>query len=163
MTLVLTIPTRMTGATMRDALVAGHRFTFGWEASPERIGVALAQLCEEHANGSAVWNFNLGNRDAGDGWTGDVFELTAREVIEGESVERTKRLRAYDNAAAGAQGYWLLLAEPRFAPALVAFDAGDPVAAAHALKVGRWYTGSETGYARNMAAIYLEVMREPTT
>lgn len=154
MTIVPRLRTPMTRVTMRRALVDGHVAALGVAPSVERVAVALAMLCEEHANGEAIWNFDLGNRDAGPGWEGDTFELTAREVLGGKSVQCTKLLRAYPDAACGARGFWDLLSAPRFAHTLVAFDMGDPSLAALCLKMGGWYTGSEADYARAMVALY---------
>jgi flagellum-specific peptidoglycan hydrolase FlgJ len=139
---------------MRRALVDGHLVALGVEASLERIAVALAMLCEEHANGDAVWCHNLGNVDATPDWQGDVFELRAREVIGGRDVMRTKLLRAYPDATAGAAGFWCFLDAPRFRGVLVAMDMGNAAWAAHDLKRGGWYTGSEADYAAAMVAIY---------
>lgn len=152
--------TPLTRAELRSAIVEGHRFALGFEASPERIACALAMLCEEHANGEAIWNHNIGNIDATSGWDGDTFDLAADEVLRGTRVVVTKSLRAYSDACHGAAGYWVELAlERRFAPVLVAFDRGDPGGAAAALKAGGWYTGSETEYAAAMVALYREVAR----
>jgi len=158
MTIVARVRTPETRATMRHALIDGHVTAFGLAPSAERLACALAMMCVEHANGAAVWCHNFGNIDAGHDWAGDVFALTAQEVLGGEHVERTKMLRAYADAATGAWGFWTFLAgAPRFAMALGAFDRGDPGGAAHGLKVGGWYTGSEVDYARAMVAIYGEV------
>ncbi len=152
--------TQMTRETMRDALTSGHLQTFGFDASSERIACSLAMLCEEHANGSAVWNWNLGNIDAGSDWTGDTFALTADEVIRGNRIAVTKQLRAYTDGHGGGCGFWCFLAaHERFAKVLLAFDLGDPHSAAHALKVGGWYTGSEDSYSHAMMSIYREVYR----
>lgn len=152
--------TPLTRDSMRTALVVGHLQAFGVVPSPERLACALAQLCEEHGNGVDVWNFDLGNVDATPDWTGDVFELTANEVLAGHVVLVTKALRAYSTAAAGAVGYWnFLLGEARFAVAVLAFDAGDPAGAARGLKAGRWFTGNEVDYERAMVELYREVFQ----
>lgn len=158
MTIVPRLRTPETRVSMRRALVDGHRLAFGTEATAERVAVALAMMCVEHGNGAALWNFDFGNIDALADWPGDVFALTAPEVLGGEHVSRTKMLRAYPSATDGAAGFWTFLASaPRFALALGAFTRGDPAGAAHGLKSGGWYTGSEADYARAMVAIYGEV------
>lgn len=154
MTIVPRLRTPMTRVTMRRALVDGHVAALSVAPSVERVAVALAMLCVEHANGEAVWDWNLGNIDAGAEWVGSAFALTAREVIGGRSVTRTKMLRAYPDAVCGAFGFWVLLSAPRFAGALAGFDAGNPAFAAYGLKAGGWYTGSESDYARAMVALY---------
>lgn len=141
---------------MRAALQAGHHQHFGMPCNREREACALAMACIEHANGAAIWCFNFGNIDATADWTGDAFALAADEVLDGKRARRTKLLRAHACAEDGAADFWRFLAE-RFELALIRFDDGDPIGAAHALKRGGWYTGSEADYAKAMHAIFLEV------
>ncbi len=146
---------------LRRALCAGHLAATGEEPSDNRLGCAWAMLVEEHGAGprAAEWNNDLGNIDAGPGWTGDVFALTADEVIGGVRRSVTKLLRAFDTAEDGAADYWRFLSAPRFAPVLAAFDAGDPAGAAHALSAAHYFTGSAVAYAAAMSALFLEYHR----
>ncbi len=153
--------TPLSASDLRLALCAGHRLAFeGVEPSPPRLACAWAMAALEHAHGDAVWCFNVGNIDAAEDWTGNVFSLTADEVLGGKRRAVTKLLRAYDGAEEGAAGYWRFLAGERWQPALfAAFDAGDPAAVAHRLKLGRYYTATEASYAAALSALFMEYQR----
>jgi flagellum-specific peptidoglycan hydrolase FlgJ len=152
------VKTPLTRPELRTALVNGYRLAFEAEPTEETIGVAWAQLCEESGNGQWIWNNNFGNVDALPDWQSSVFELTAREVINGRSVMRTKRLCAFPNPEAGAAHYWRRLSE-NYADALPFFEAGDPVGAAKKLKELRYYTGDVEAYADSMRLLYRDYER----
>ncbi len=160
-TTVPRLRTPLSAPDLRLALCAGHRLAFeDVEPSPPRLALAWAMAALEHGHGSALWCWNVGNIDAAEDWTGDVFPLTADELVAGARVPRTKLLRAYPSAEEGAAGYWRFLAGERWQPDLfAAFDAGDPATAAHRLKLGRYYTAPEASYAAAMSALFLEYHR----
>lgn len=154
-------PTTLEG--LRSALEQGFASVLGggdWNAAAVRV--AIAQLAEEHgADYSALWSNDVGNRQVGveDHDVHGVptvphFYMTP---LEG-SGSGAKKVRSPHYAfppgptglEEGAAAYWRFLRD-RCAPALAAFEAGDPAAAAHELKIGAWhYSGSEADYARAM-------------
>lgn len=154
---------------LAQALTFGYVATFGhpgYAPEPGRLSaavrVALAQLAEEHgADYSALWSNDVGNRqvaaedrDAHGTPTVPHFYMTP---LEG-SGSGAKRIRSPHYAyppgptglEEGAAAYWRFLRD-HCAPALAAFEAGDPAVAAHELKIGAWhFSGSEADYARAM-------------
>ncbi len=158
--LVPRVRTPLDHAALREALRAGHVLATGEEPSDNRLGCAWAMLVEEHGAGprSGIWDDNLGNVDAGKSWTGDVFALTADEVIHGVRKSMTKLLRAHATAADGAEDLWELLAA-RYPEALAKMDEGDPAGTAHALKEHLYFTGSEAAYATAMTSLFREYHR----
>lgn len=156
------LATRMSEREIAVALDLGHVAAFGVSASPARLSVAWAMVCQETARGKALWAFNFGNVDATADWHGERFSLTADEGYGASTRAQTKFLRAYPDAFSGAIGWWHFMAA-HYAAALVAFDAGDGVSAARALKSKGYFTGDEAAYARAlrlMAAEYLSKVKE---
>lgn len=110
-----------------------------------------------------VWNNNIGNRqvsgadranaDVGMGHGPPLVPWFSMSPVEGSgtSAHRAPSAHyAYPIAAEGAAAYWRFLRDC-CGPALAAFEAGDPAAAAHELKVGAWrYSGDEAEYTRAM-------------
>ena len=165
-------PLTMTGLV--EALIGGHRHTYGTWPSPERVRAATCMLGVEHGGvppgetraspAYHLWCNNVGNVDAGGAWQGDWFSLTADEVIRGKRAPMTKRLRAHADATTGAADYWDLLKSKRFTwdagdglviRALDAADQGDLDGFARSLKAGRWFTGpvdGPDGYIAGMTA-----------
>lgn len=159
------VPTPLDRSGMRDALAIGHVLAFGALSSLPCLTMALAQCCLEHANGAALEGDDFGNLDVGKpgDWTGDTFPLRQRERIHGQDVFIVKLMRAYPTAEAGAEGYWKLLNNKRFAwdgrPALAYFDAGNPAGAAAALKAGGWFTATLESYTAEMVQLYRECLK----
>lgn len=172
--------TPATATDMRVALLAGYMATFPQRVSTSAnaVRVALAQTCIEHglsdrwiptlttppwlAPGPGavydwVWNNNVGNRqviDADrDAAGAPLVPSFFMSPIEGSGAGATKkrsRHYAYPNLAEGAAAYWRFLGD-HCAPALAAFERGDPLDAAHQLKVGAWaFSGDEAAYAAAM-------------
>jgi hypothetical protein len=78
------------------------------------------------------------------------FSMSPMEGSGASAHRATSAHYAYPNVAEGAAAYWRFMRD-RCAPALAAFEAGDPATAAHELKHGAWsYSGDETAYARAM-------------
>jgi hypothetical protein len=157
------LATRMTEQQIATALDLGHVAAFGVSPSEARMSVAWAMVCHETGRGEkGLYNYNLGNVDAAQGWTGDRFSLTANEGSGATVHAQTKYLRAYPDAYSGAAGWWQYLAE-HHATALALFDSGDGDAAGAALKRSGYYTGIEAAYQRElrlMAAEYLAKRRD---
>ncbi len=151
------VRTRMTEREIAVALDLGHVGAFNVSASQMRLSVAWALVCQETGRGQSVWNYSLGNVDATKDWTGDRFELTADEIIGGKRVQRTKLLRSYQGAYAGAVGWWRIMAE-RYGAALPFFDAGDGDGAARKLSTLRYFTGNAEEYARALRLMSVEFM-----
>jgi hypothetical protein len=150
--------TPLSDDALRDAAAAGHVRAFGVPPSEARLSVAWAMLALEHAHGEALWCNNFGNVDAGAGWQGAAFALTATEGSGATAHPETKLLRAFPDAVAGACGWWHFL-EEHDASALVAFDAGDGVGAAIALKARGYYTGDLGAYERALRSLVAEYAR----
>jgi len=182
------ILTPATALDMRVALLAGYMATFPerMSTSANAVRVALAQLCVEHgllpwvatrtvppwlapATGAEVyawlWNNNVGNRqvidadrDAAGMPTVPCFWMNPIEGSGAGAAKRRSRHYAYPNLAEGAAAYWRFLGE-HCASALAAFERGDPLDAAHQLKVGAWhFTGDEAVYAAAMADRYRNIL-----
>ncbi len=151
------VRTRMTEREIAVALDLGHVGAFNVSASQMRLSVAWAMVCQETGRGQYLWGFNIGNVDATKDWPGDRFELTADEIIGGKRVQRTKLLRSYQGAYAGAVGWWRVMAE-RYGGALPFFDAGDGDGAARKLSALRYFTGNVEEYARALRLMSVEFM-----
>lgn len=157
------VPTPLDRSGMRAALATGHVLAFGAAPSPQRLAMALAMCCLEHANGHALWGWDFGNIAATPDWTGDTASLRQREILHGAEVYVDKPMRVYESARAGAAGYWRLLRAPRFVfdgkQALDYFDAGDVPGACAALKAGGWFTATLGSYTAEMVQLYRECLR----
>ena len=158
MAVVPRVRTPLSRTELHDAIAAGYRAHFGVEPTREQVGVAWSQLCLEHANGSALYCNNFGNVDAVKPYDGDTFELTANEVLHGHTVQCTKSLCAFATPVDGAQYYWHLL-DTRYASVLPSFAAGNPTAAAIALRNAHYYTASAIMSAKAMASLYADYVR----
>lgn len=165
--------TPTTLAALSEALTFGCVTALGHPAyAPDprqlsaAIRVALAQLAVEHgADYSALWSNDVGNRQVGaedrafaqSGPEAPLVPHFYMTPLEG-SGSGAKKIHSPHYAyppgptglEEGAAAYWRFLRD-HCAPALAAFEAGDPAAAAHELKIGAWrYTGDEADYARAM-------------
>lgn len=108
-----------------------------------------------------VWSNNIGNRQVSRGDRGLAqsgpemptipwFSMSPMEGSGSSAHKVTSAHYAYPNAAEGAAAYWRFLRD-HCGPTLAAFEAGDPAAAAHELKVGAWrYSGDEGAYMKAM-------------
>lgn len=152
--------TELDDITAVDTLAAGYVMAFGASPSRETLAVAWAHWCHETGRGKVgMWNWNFGNQDVTPEYTGDYFELKAKEVKPGgDTYSIFKKLRAYKDAASGAKGYWerMLHGYPR---SLAAFGSGDGNEAAMALKSERYYTGSLPEYIAALASLVREFHR----
>lgn len=151
------VPDRMTPHTpaeIRAILAAGHLRTFGTPVSANALTLASAMIFLESGWGKAIHDENYGNIGRGR-FGGDYFPLTAREVIGGHDKQVTQLERAHDSAEAGAADYWDFLARS-YPAALAAMERGDVAGAAHALKVGHYYSETEEKYAALWVALVAE-------
>lgn len=98
----------------------------------------------------AVWRWNLGNHDAtaeerADAWLPIFQTVPENEVGPRGAYKAQHYRRAYEDAGAGAEGYWRCL-YLGFGDAYDRLYAGDVPGFVHALKVGRYFTASEAQY-----------------
>lgn len=141
-------------ADLPDLLSDGYGATTGHDPEPGHIRLALAQLELEHGVEAgalrAVYNWNLGNQDAGEGWTGDTF-CTVPEC-EGVSCSShaVHQRRAYASPEEGAAGYWQVMTE-RYPKALEAMARDDAAGFVRELKLAGYFTGDEGAYLRAVA------------
>ena len=150
--------TPLTDAEIRTTLAAGHALAFGVEASPERMSVAWAMVCQETARGKALWNWNMGNVDATSEWRGDRFALTADEGYGTSRRGQTKFLRAFPDALTGTVAWWRFMAEG-YPAVLARFDAGDGNGAGLELKKAMYFTGDVVAYCRALRLMSAEFLR----
>ena len=134
------IASAATEAQLRAALAQAHRDVNGKAPGANRLAVAMAQVGLEVGRGKHVTCNNIG-------------QLAAPKKAPHCYTKGGFRVRKYRSLRASAAAYWRLKAVRR---ALPAFDSGDPVAAALALKRGGYYTADFEVYASRMAAVYRE-------
>jgi peptidoglycan hydrolase-like protein with peptidoglycan-binding domain len=170
---------------MREALEVGYVTQRGGVHDPQSyaaVRVALAHLAEEHGlvawdaytegrlyeqrhlprewlrpkhgERAYVWGNNVGNRQVGHLAELPYFRLPAPEGSGASTHIATSACYAFASAAEGASTYWRFLRD-HCAPALRAFEAGDPAEAAHQLKIGTWhYSGDEAKYTAGMVSVW---------
>lgn len=141
--LLPSVASAATEAQLRTALVQAHRDVHGKAPGANRLAVAMAQVGLEVGRGKAVTCNNIG-------------QIAAPRKAPHCYTKGGFRVRSYPSLRASAAAYWRLRAVRR---ALPAFDAGDPVAAAYALKRGGYYTAPAAVYAERMQAVYREQNR----
>jgi len=146
-------------------LAAGHRAQFGTQPTPATLKTAYAQCAHETADGRALWGHNVANiacfGKASKWWRGESSCQTL-------PTQPPRTFRLYTAIAgslaqvAGAADYWRLLAA-RYPAALAAFAAGEPEAAAAALKAGGFYEAPLGVYAAAMRAFFDRAPAPPPT
>jgi hypothetical protein len=140
---------------LHPAIVAGHHDAIGLEPTWPAVRLVFAQCCLEHGvDGDqlhGLWNFNLGNHDATDAdFGGPVFATgPEREVIRGQTVQRTHTRPSYASAEAGAAGLLARLREG-FSDAFYSLSDGNEGTYAACLKAGKYYTSSALDYAAGL-------------
>jgi hypothetical protein len=130
---------------IRALLAGGYRCTFGVQIGAACLALATAMIILESGHGRWIHGQNFGNIGRGK-FGGDYFPLRAREVIHGADRMVTQYERAHDSAEAGAADYWDYL-HRNHPTALEAMRRGDVEGAAHALKLGFYYSALEHDYA----------------
>ena len=141
--------TKADGATVRDALIAGHVSAVGEVPTYNRVGVAWSQVMLETGNGASMWNHNFGNIKCTPSYGGTCCTLP----LDPSSSEPAAQ-RAYPSIVEGAADYWRLLTGSRYAAALPLFDAGKPYEAGIMLGGLGWFTAPPHDYGATMSALF---------
>lgn len=150
---VARVVTPITELELLAAVRDGHRVAFGTPPSPERLGIAWAQLALETGRGARCNNNNIGNLTTGKKWLGDRFTIA---VPPPDPPKLT--FRAYSSPLVGASDYWVLIFD-RFPTVLPLFDRGDAIAAAVELGRRKYFLAPVTQYAKGMSSLYAEGLR----
>ena len=156
------VKTPLSEANLCLVLHNAHVNTLGGYPTLERLACAWAHVAHENARGAAIWCNNFGNISAFGGWSGDYYVILCDEQqAPGVWMTVAMRFRAHPTPDQGAGDYWTRMVK-QWPVTLERFDAGDPAGAAHALKVGRFYTANEGPYATDMTKLYqrgLDIVR----
>ncbi len=147
------VRTPLSEGDLIDALRIGHSAAFGAPPSPERLGVAWAQIALETGRGKICRNNNLGNITKPKAWIGEYYVLKVPPPDP-----PTLKFCAYDSPAAGATHYWTLLHD-RFKSALSSFDSGDAAIAAAELGRLHYFLADVGQYSKGMSSLYAEAVR----
>jgi hypothetical protein len=130
--------------------------------SPTGVVLLVAQWALETGRGASMHCNNIGNikgrPDGSDGHDWTFYRCD--EIIGGKRVWFEPPnpgccFRAYDTLELGVEDYLALL-HRRYAKAWGSVIAGSPTAFAHDLKLGGYYTASETLYAKGLRSLFLE-------
>ena len=145
------------------------------------LALALAQSGLETSQWSEIYNYNFGNlrptagqdyvtlrtneREGGKiVWYGPGGKLAGKDgpvIAEAHSVppgHPKSRFRAFQNARAGADGWWKLLHNKRYSAALAALLAGDAKAFGLAAGAAGYFTADPQIYAPSLVALQRQFM-----
>jgi hypothetical protein len=122
------------------------------------IALIWAHYAVETGRGESCWNFNLGNRKASERepytllLTDEGYDATKRTIVD--------KFAAFASLDAGMADWIALLSKlPRYAHSWAALLSGDPIAYAHALARGGYYTADPKKYAHALASLQAEFLR----
>lgn len=118
--------------------------------TPAALRLLWAMWALETGNGAGFWNGNFGNM-----MPGAASDQYANGWIYLNTSAGKLAFAAYPTKAAGAYDWLRYFNRPSYGPAPVfaAFQAGDPAALAHELKVRGYYgDGSEDDYRNGLIA-----------
>jgi flagellum-specific peptidoglycan hydrolase FlgJ len=117
-----------------------------------------AQYALETGRGKHCFSWNLGNRKARAGETFTV--LTTDEGYGPTKRTIVDKFAAFASLDAGMADWIAFLSQlPRYAHSWAALLSGDPIAYAHALARGGYYTGDPQAYAHGLASLQAEFLR----
>lgn len=137
-------PTTISQDDLHDVLREAHTDVFGHEPSLNRSTMAWAQVAFENGRGKKVFNHNLGNIGGN-----PIRPKLPFFMISGH------RFRAFTSFEQGAQSYWETILK-MCSGVLPAFDAGDPVLAAHVLRRCGYYRVDVEHYSENLSSLFFE-------
>lgn len=150
-------------ASLPELLSDGYGAATGHDPEPGHIRLAIAQLELEHGVEAgalrAVYCYNLGNQDAGEGFSGDIFVTYPECEGTGCTLHARHQRRAYASPEEGAEGYWQVMAT-RYPKALAAMARDDAPGFVRELHAAHYFSGDEGAYLRAVA--WLE-RHEPAT
>lgn len=139
-------PSRPSAADVLRAVRAGFVAVLHREPSRREREWTLAQIWLETAQGSALWQHNVGNITAGPSWQGDIWRPNWFEEPGPDASERTRELhrlmlegrapsafRAYPSLEAGAADYVRQL-DRSFPELLRAMGSGSALTVARAVR-----------------------------
>lgn len=116
--------------------------------SDETVLILAAHWAHETSGGRRMYNYNFGGIK-GRSASGVSCMRTAHEGWGEASTTGIDRFRAYLSASEGAYDYVDLLAR-KYPSAISAARDGDILQFVHALRHGRYFTGSEAAYAQSL-------------
>jgi hypothetical protein len=148
-------PTPLSETQIACFLFAAYRQVFNAEPSSDEMAGAWAQVAIETGRGKAMKNHNFGNlTTSGNGPDYYAIEVNER-VHRNPDVWKKLKLKfvSFDNALAGARGYWTVLSA-RYAAALELFRQGEFSEAANKLSALGYFTApvESSGY-KHMAEL----------
>lgn len=132
--------TPMTPTELLSTLRQAHIDEYGTTPSTPRLAMAWAQVALENAQGSIVWNHNLGNVGP------------SRPTHEWYQHSPLTRYRAFDNFIDGGRVYWRVVTWCRVA--MANFDAGRPQQATENLKRCGYFEADLEPYIAGMSRLY---------
>jgi hypothetical protein len=137
------ILTPLSEKELMSVLKISHAKYFEFEPSKARLAVAWAQVALECGRGAKTYNHNIGNIGA-----------TKNQTYYIVSTHNYRHFLTFEE---GANAYWKTLS--KCSSALQAFDAGDPISAAAALKRCRYYDADENHYSKSMLNLFYRALK----
>jgi len=145
--------TPIAGSTAAKELKDAWRRAKHQSPSEDTVLILTAHWAHETHGGRMMFNFNFGGIK-GHGPDGMSCVREAHEG-HGRNVRALlDRFRAYESARSGAEDYLSLLIR-KYPRAVDAVEQGDATEFVAALKLGGYFTGSESEYARSLSALVI--------
>lgn len=137
--------TALKPSEIKRSLADAYRRLHGHNIAPKTLDVLSAQVMNETALGTSMYNYNFGGIK-GASPEGLTARYGTREVLGGETRHIVDGFRAYGSSTAGATDYLSFL-ERKYPRAMEAAEKGDVDGFVAHLKAGHYFTADETQYA----------------
>ena len=141
--------TPFTARELLDALTAAFSDQMGQPPTHPALVILAGQIGLETANGTACFDWDVGNFKAVPG--ADYQAFRTWEIVGGKRVDMVCRFAAFPSLQVGIEAY-LHAMYTRWGAAWHYACLGDAAGFAHALKAAGYYTADEGEYARGVAA-----------
>lgn len=159
--LVSTIKTIFSHKELIKALIGAWKNVYNTLPTKQQIGVIFAQWSIETGQGKFCWNNNIGNvkyipsKNPENDNIEYMMLKNVWEMIKGEKVvfqppSPQTWFRSFATLQDGATFHLNFLRGNKYAKVWTAVEAGDPDSFAHLLKEAKYYTASESLYAKGM-------------
>lgn len=156
--------TKLTELEAAQCLGEAWKSLYGQYPSTDTLAVLWAKTALETGRWKAIHCYNWGNikRSANENYC--MFRCS--EIIKGKELwfdppHPQTWFRAYESATEGAIDYLKLLSQSkRYSKAWEAVHKGDPALFSHELKVGGYYTASESLYTKGVVSLTNEFKKK---
>jgi hypothetical protein len=136
---------------IRRAISQAYTKLHGKAISPKTLDILSAQVSNETALGSSMYNFNFGGIK-GASPEGLTAKCGTREVLGGEEHHIVDGFRAYGSATQGATDYVSFL-EKKYPKAVESAEKGDVDGFVAHLKAGHYFTADAAQYTANVKSL----------